>query len=310
MSVNSKLGPETLPWTALGRFYKGNLHCHSTLSDGKLPLGTVVNIYREQEYDFLAVTEHRLIADTRWFDNEGFVTIPGTELDQPVQPGGPHRYINALGLPHHFPLDARDESLPEIARRARDAGAFVAIACPAWCGTTTDDVLAVGAAHAVETYNETCELANARGSSWHLVDEAADRGVRLLGLAVDDAHFHAMDGLAAWVEVKTERLTPSVIVDALKRGHYYHSTGPKILDLKVSDDAVSITTSPVRSIMLSGLLSSGAAEHGYGLTTATFPLNHFRPGYFRVTITDHTGKRAWSNPVWLDTDTTDTTERR
>ncbi|HEU0165376.1 MAG TPA: hypothetical protein VFQ54_10055, partial [Thermomicrobiales bacterium] len=157
----------TNPWAAPGRFYKGNLHCHSTLSDGLLPLDEVVSRYRAQGYDFLSVTEHNMIADTSMYRDEHFTTLFGTEIDAPMRPGSYVRLINAVGLPLDFPID-RTLTLPEIARQARAAGAFVAMACPAWCGTTSQDAIDVDALHAVETYSVTCAAGNDRGSSWHL----------------------------------------------------------------------------------------------------------------------------------------------
>ena len=34
-------------------FFKGNLHCHTTVSDGKLSPDEVVALYRDLGYDFL-----------------------------------------------------------------------------------------------------------------------------------------------------------------------------------------------------------------------------------------------------------------
>ena len=39
-----------------GRFYKGNLHCHSTHSDGKGTPEERIKEYRSAGYDFLAIT--------------------------------------------------------------------------------------------------------------------------------------------------------------------------------------------------------------------------------------------------------------
>jgi predicted metal-dependent phosphoesterase TrpH len=294
------------PWAAPGRFYKGNLHAHSTLSDGQFPIDDVVAGYRQQGYDFLSMTEHNFIADTRSYRDESFTTLLGTELNSPITRGKPHRFINAIGLPLDFPLDLKrdvpDETrelLPDVARRAREAGAWVTIACPAWCGTTTDAVIAIEAAHAVETFSQTCALSNDRGLSWHLVDEAAERGVRLMGMAVDDSHA-TRDKYAAWAEVKAERLDPDALLDALKAGNYYHTQGPKIHDLRIDGATLSIECSPVEEVILSGLSWRGGGTHGMAITSASIPLTHFDTGYVRVTIVDRAGKRAWTNPIWLD----------
>ena len=43
-------------------FFKGNLHCHTTESDGKLSPDEVVALYRDLGYDFLALTDHRRLS--------------------------------------------------------------------------------------------------------------------------------------------------------------------------------------------------------------------------------------------------------
>ena len=43
-------------------FFKGNLHCHTTVSDGKLSPDEVVALYRDLGYDFLALTDHRRLS--------------------------------------------------------------------------------------------------------------------------------------------------------------------------------------------------------------------------------------------------------
>ena len=38
---------------------KGNLHTHTTFSDGKYTVPEVVDIYQRNGYDFIAITDHR-----------------------------------------------------------------------------------------------------------------------------------------------------------------------------------------------------------------------------------------------------------
>jgi len=94
-----------LPFGHPGRFYKGNLHTHTTESDGALPPAEVARIYREAGYDFLAVTDHFLerygfpVTDTRPFRGEGFTTLLGAELHAPRTELGEDWHIVAGGSP-------------------------------------------------------------------------------------------------------------------------------------------------------------------------------------------------------------------
>ena len=45
-------------FSAPGHFFKGNMHTHSTNSDGAHDVGYVCNAYRERGYDFLVMTDH------------------------------------------------------------------------------------------------------------------------------------------------------------------------------------------------------------------------------------------------------------
>ncbi|MCC6792855.1 MAG: hypothetical protein IT336_14285, partial [Thermomicrobiales bacterium] len=49
-----------LPFDKPGRFWKGNLHTHSTRSDGKLTPAEVIAAYQARGYDFLALADHFL----------------------------------------------------------------------------------------------------------------------------------------------------------------------------------------------------------------------------------------------------------
>ena len=52
---------------------------------------------------------------------------------------GEYWHIVATGLPFDFPHAEPDESAPRLAERAREAGAFVAIAHPSWSQLTIQD---------------------------------------------------------------------------------------------------------------------------------------------------------------------------
>ena len=47
-----------LPFAMPGRFWRGNLHTHSTRSDGHLDPAETVGWYRDNGYDFVALTDH------------------------------------------------------------------------------------------------------------------------------------------------------------------------------------------------------------------------------------------------------------
>ena len=44
-----------------GQFYKANLHCHTTVSDGKLQPEIVKKVYKANGYSVVAFTDHDLM---------------------------------------------------------------------------------------------------------------------------------------------------------------------------------------------------------------------------------------------------------
>ena len=74
------------PFSTPGRFWRGNLHAHSNLSDGALNPVDVVEAYKRAGYDFLQISDHFLgrfdwpIADTRKLRCKTFTTLIGAEV--------------------------------------------------------------------------------------------------------------------------------------------------------------------------------------------------------------------------------------
>ena len=309
--------PSIAPFSSPGRFWRGNLHTHSTLSDGGLAPEAVVAAYRRNGYDFLQLSEHFLdsfgwpIADTGTFRANGFTTLIGAELHAMATSVGDLWHILAVGLPLDFAPPQPGESGPELARRARSAGAFVAIAHPAWSQLSEEDGLALDAAHAVEIYNHGCAVETDRGDGFYLLDRLANQGRRLTAIATDDAHFNhgERDAFGGFVEVKAESLDPEALLAALKAGHFYSSQGPRLLDVRVGRDEIVVETSPVHTVALLSGTSRASSVLGSHLTRAVFEL----PGgvkriwspaapnrWLRIAAIDASGRRAWTNPIWVD----------
>lgn len=292
-------------FTRPGRFWRGNLHTHTTNSDGALSPEEAVEVYRSAGYDFVSLTDHFRaehgfpVTDSRPFRTEKFTTLVGAELHGPRTRLGSSWHILAVGLPPGF-VPVPGETGPELARRARRAGAFIGMAHPAASLLTLGDAESLDAAHAVEVYNAVA-AAEDRADSWHLCDVLLARGHRLTAYAADDEHFQPQDppGRAAWVQVRAAALEPDLLLAALKDGAYYSSTGPEIHDVSVRDGRVTVACSPADRVMATGGVPGRQVVTGDGLTEATLPLGMFRR-YFRITVVGATGGRAWTNPFWLD----------
>jgi len=320
-----------------GAFRRGNLHCHSTRSDGGIDPGEVVAAYRDRGYDFICLSDHFeaeygwQVTDTSPWRDTSFTTLIGAELSSPgpVAPG--KWWLGAVGLPLHFAPVRNSETGPELAARARASGAFVVLLHPGFNATRARDIEGLHAINAVEVYNDGVQRGHDRGDGWYLAVELLDAGGDLLCTAADDAHF-AQGGLdaigGAWVMVRSRSLDPDALLAALKAGAFYASCGPEIHDVAVVGREVEVRCSPATVVSMTGpgCLARHVAHHRWdggdgpsalfgtviasepdGITVcrltldspgAAAPWGTWRPGdWWRVTITDGDGRRAWTNPV-------------
>ncbi|ANP91215.1 phosphotransferase (plasmid) [Rhizobium leguminosarum] len=296
------------PFDLPGRFYKGNLHTHSTESDGMLSPADLTEAYRLRGYDFLTISDHFMdrfgwsITDSRPFQTDTFSTLIGAELHVPRTSKWEIWHLLAVGLPLDFARPSANENGPEIAARAAAAGAFVGIAHPAWYGLTEEDANTITAAHAVEIYNNNCELGFDKGDGWGLLDNLLLQGRRLTGFASDDAHFKFPDAFGGWIQVRAKSNDPASILSSLKQGHYYSSQGPEIHSIEITADQIIIRSSPIQRV--------SAGWHGNKSVCSvsadqTLTILERKPvsevPRLRITITDRYGRKAWSNPIWMDT---------
>ena len=243
-----------------GRFWRGNLHTHSTLSDGALPPDQGHRGLSERRLRFPLLSEHFLerfdwpIADTRHMRSNRFTTLIGPSCMPPRPRWASSGTSSAPACRSISSLAAKTRPAPPSRAAPPPAGGFIGIAHPSWSQLTIADGEAIDVAHAVEIYNHGCAVENDRGEGWYLLDQLLNQGRRLNAFATDDAHFHHgdFDAFGGWVHVKAESLDPDAILEALKAGHYYSSQGPRIHELSVSGKEVTITCSPVNAITIMG----------------------------------------------------------
>ena len=300
-------------FAAPGRFFRGNLHTHCNLSDGAYSAEEVCRRYKAEGYDFLALTDHLVgiydypITDTVPFRDIQFTTLLGAELHTGAMKNGEIWHILAVGLPQNFerpnapdmkPLDGQ-ETGAQIARRAREAGAFVAVAHPQWSGMDLDDARSIDAAHAVEVYNHSCAVSADRPDGFHTLDLLLSEGRKLDLCATDDAHFSEPDHFGGWVMVKAQENDPECLLEALKAGHYYSSQGPEFRNITWNETSVDVECSAVCSVIVQGQGTASVSAHGHSMTRAHIPLKRCsKSPWLRVSIVDGAGKKAWCNPVW------------
>ena len=296
------------PFSEPGVWLRGNLHTHTVNSDGRLTPEEHAERYREAGYGFLAVTDHGEYVDTRGMGGGGLTMLQGEELSAGRTGAGTLYHVIALGIGEALPFQEADPAVsPQaVIDHVNEVGGIAVLAHPYWSGLTHGEAMALKGIAAVEAYNHVCELLNDRGEAAAHWDHMLTAGRRVNALAVDDAHSKERehmpdDSFGGWVVAKCRDRSEKAILEALRRGLYYSSSGPTISGVEVGDGEVSVTCSPAKKIAFVSVPCLGVCfkAPGDSLTGASYSL---RPGerYVRVQVTDSRGGRAWTNPVYVE----------
>lgn len=291
----------TSPFTAPGYWLKGNLHTHTTNSDGRLSPRDIALAYRDAGYDVLAITDHSRFTDPAAVEDAGLIAIPGMECHGGTNLAGETHHIVALGIDR--PVNPRaEDGAQRIVDQVLQAGGQAMMAHPYWHGCTSEDLLAVEGWFAIEVYNHVCQSYIAKGESSEVLDQVLARGRRALCTAVDDTHRMGPDAFGGWVMLRAAERTPEAVMEALVTGRYYSSSGPQIHSVERSGTIVRVRCSPARTIALVGQGASGQACHapaGELIEEAEFDLGRITR-YARVLVRDEQGRGAWGNPEFLE----------
>ena len=180
---------------------KGNLHAHTTFSDGHRPVAEVIARYREMGYGFLAITDHvDRVGDDYWFNipsgNNDLLVLAGIELDyRPLSQHvgkvtGDRETLYVLNHPARYGLN-----VPQILYRI---------------GVINEAGLPI---HAIEITDTGVYQAQ------HDVDR-----IPLPKIATDDSHRDEEFG-RAWIEVDAAR-NPDAILRAIKAGDFRAGFAP------------------------------------------------------------------------------------
>ncbi len=285
-------------------FYKGNLHAHTTNTDGRLSPEDVIERYANAGYDFLALTDHwkRTIEAPRF--HKGMLLLPGIELDYSL----PDQVIHIVGVGVDESILTRAERRHTARRGIRDiraAGGRAILAHPAWSLNTFETIAGLsGGITAAEIYNAVSGMPwnGDRADATLLLDIAATHGLLLNTVASDDSHFYTGEECTSFTMLQADELTAEGVLAALDRGSFYASRGPRFRQIEIENGEVHVTCDPVSLIAFHSDLPyvHGRCVQGDGITEASYKLQFERMERFlRVFIVDAEGRRAWANPIDL-----------
>lgn len=304
---------------AEGTWLKGNIHSHTTQTDGLCPPDQQIRDYCAKGYDFFSITDHNIVVNSKAFaGNTDILLIPGWERDV-RHDDKKIKCIHVVGLfsseeglfstdPDFQPRKERQYGILEITDQALISemaaeGQFTVIAHPQWSRMTPQEVLELKDFDAIEVFNTGCDRLMHAGRADLYWDLLLQQGRRVLGIACDDTHGKTpkSDRFGGWIVVKATERTIESVLKAVREGNYYSSQGPVIEDWGMEDDTITFKCSPCKQIHVTSYPTRGTAffaKDGEELTELSYKLKGGEQ-YIRIECIDADGNTAWTNPYFF-----------
>lgn len=291
-----------------GKWYIGNLHTHSTISDGLTPPALLAGMYRNNGYDFLAITDHRKYGIHEDLSTSDFLMLSGVELDVVVPGTHITHHIVGIGIPgenkyehgHRFEYDGGKTEANELIKQLRDNGNIAIYAHPAWSLVTMESYDSIEGAMGMEIYNTGCQYEGLTGRGDAYYDRALWSVKKQFCFATDDSHQHQKDYFGGFIAVKSAAFTQKAIMDAIQAGSFIASQGPRITQFYIENNVAVVECTPCRTIAVMGDNIRAA-----GVNSLSEPVTRFEYGlnggekYIRAQCEDYSGKVAWTQPIYL-----------
>ena len=302
-----------------GRFYKANLHSHTTYSDGKLTPEEMKELYKNEGYSIISFTDHGRFVTHNELTDEEFLVLNGYEPDITEQMDDPKYHYRRTCHMCMIALDPKrttgpkvddltrvytPENISALMTRGREEGFFVTYNHPVWSLEKYSDYIRYNGMHAMEILNYGCIVDGYFEYNEQIYDEMLSGGKRIFVLATDDNHNYngTYDSFGGFVMIKADALEYGKITDALLAGNFYASEGPKILELYVEDGEIVAKCEPASEIRF----NTGSRAHAYRRARAGEFVTECRmrldpsDKYIRLTVTDFEGKHANSNAYFIE----------
>ena len=321
-------------------FYKANMHCHSNLSDGNLTPEQLKEIYKNKGYSILAITDHDSIRNHSYLDDEDFLTITSMEITikpklvsanvdrrmkichlnvYALEQDNDYNVCYSTDYDYYSPKERVEailkangedykrvyspEGVNKIIDIANEKGFLVCYNHPMWSLENYTNYSRYENIWAVEIYNNSSAINGLFEYVPNVYDDFLRMGKRIFPIASDDNHNPTKnDSFGGYIMIDSNSLTYKDIMQSLKNGDFYSSTGPTINEVAVIGDKVHINCSDAKYIFMStcGRRSDSviAAENEY-VTSAEFT---FIPDdvYFRIDVVDGFGRRANTRAYFID----------
>ncbi len=226
---------------------RGNLHTHTTFSDGVSPPDEVIAGYERQGYDFLAISDHDVFVPPGEYQALTNMTLLAADE---VTRHGPHILCVQIGAALD-PVADRQKVLDEAAAQ----GSFAILNHPNWqkhFNHFPQELMEGLTGYAgIEIYNGVIERLEGSALATDRWDRLLAGGRRVWGYANDDSHRPGDIG-RGWNVVQAADRGAGAICEALRQGRFYASTGVDITRIEVGEGTVSVAAPNAQRIRFLG----------------------------------------------------------
>ncbi len=302
---------QTLHW------YKGNTHTHTINSDGDSTPADVITWYREHGYNFLFLTDHEYINNVEAMNGVyakpgSFIVLSGQEVTDGYAKKAYHS--NSLGasslvMPNRLPgVETLQKNIDDIVK----AGGVAQVNHPNFLWSLTgDDLIKLKNYTLLEIHNGHPLVNNQGGggvaSAEQMWDSVLSSGKLVFGIADDDVHSvkRIGDPTAAtpghgWIYVRAASLDLAAILNALKKGDFYASTGVELSDYQADRKQIVVTIKEQQwsKYRIQFIGSGGRVLAESTSSPASYSIRGDE-GYVRARVIESNGKMAWAQPVMV-----------
>ena len=299
-------------------WYKGNIHTHTTESDGDATPEEVVKWYRRHEYDFLVLSDHNHVTLLNYRTGQRRfkrpLMIPGQEVSVNIQEGATAIHVNGIGITRMVePVDAIDvvPTLQANVSAILEAGGIASINHPNFKWSFNhESIIQVMGASLLEVFNghPGVNVYGAPGklSYEEIWDGVLSTGKAIFGVATDDSHNYIdfspkqSNPGRGWVMVQAPQCTRKAIVDSLASGRFYASTGVAFTDLDISQKHLHLEIEQERDFIYTTTFTGQEGvilSEEIGLEAIYHPSGSEK--YVRATVSSSSGGKAWTQPIFL-----------
>ena len=304
-----------------GKFYKANLHSHSTISDGVKTPEELKEMYKNRGYSIFAYTDHDKFVRHNDLCDEEFLVLNGYEasiVEDIPDPEyawrkvchlgiiAPDAEINEAPMAWEFGKGYSHEKINNIIKAAKERGFFITYNHPTWSRENYLDYMNFHDFDCLEIINYNCIVGGTPEYNDGKYDDMLRGGKRIFCLGADDNHntHYFFDSFGAYTMIKAERLDYESVFSALKNGDFYASEGPEIYELTFEDGLVEVRTSPAASILFNTSSRRGRNVIPTENNPSLVSYANYRPAadekYFRITVTAPDGRKAYTRAYFLD----------